>query len=100
MLVDDEVELNGLASPRNDPYQALEDKLTEAALLELIEQHLEPVEQKALWLRCMERLSVNAITTLLEIRENSGARAVLQRARRKLRVALTRQAENVEGDFS
>ena len=47
-------------------------------------------EQKAIWLRCFERVPIDEITRLLGIEASTGARGVLQRARRKLRTALDR----------
>jgi DNA-directed RNA polymerase specialized sigma24 family protein len=41
-----------------------------------------------LWLRCFEKVPVDEITRMLGITEASGARGVLQRARRRLRAAL------------
>ena len=63
-------------------------------LLELIQTALSPLDQQVLWLRCVEKMPVDGITRLLDIREASGARAVLQRARRHLRAALAAE----EGD--
>jgi DNA-directed RNA polymerase specialized sigma24 family protein len=80
-----------VADRRPTPDRELEERLDEAALLDLIAGHLTQQEQDALWLRCMERMSVEEITRLLDIQEQSGARAVLQRARRRLRAALERQ---------
>ena len=77
-----------LSSDRPDPERVLLERLDEEAVLELIEKHLDPVEQKALWLRSFERMPVETITRVLRIENPSGARAVLQRARRKLRTAL------------
>ncbi|HOX25642.1 MAG TPA: sigma-70 family RNA polymerase sigma factor [Candidatus Krumholzibacteria bacterium] len=77
-----------MADPRPTPDQDLEDRLDESRLLDLIRRHLTQQEQDALWLRCLEKLSVEDITRLLDIQEESGARAVLQRARRHLRAAL------------
>jgi RNA polymerase sigma-70 factor (ECF subfamily) len=70
------------------PDRAVEVAERERRLLDLIENHLDPVEQKAVWLRYVEWLPVPEITRVLELTEKSGARAVLQRARRKLRRAL------------
>ena len=70
------------------PDEALERKLVGETLEELVRQTLDTVEQDALWLRCFEGLPVETITRRLQIREASGARAVLQRARRKLRAAI------------
>ena len=87
-----------VADERPTPDQEMEQRLDESALLDLIKSHLTRQEQDALWLRCMERMSVEEITSLLGIEEQSGARAVLQRARRRLRAALDRRdADLMEG---
>lgn len=88
ILHDQEADLDGLAARGQDPEQAYLDRLDEETVLGLIRNHLEPQEQEALWLRCFERMPVDAITEILGINEASGARAVLQRARRRLRAAL------------
>ena len=87
---DDEL-LQLVADERPTPDQEMEQRLDESALLDLIKGHLTQQEQDALWLRCIDRLSVEEITRLLDIKEQSGARAVLQRARRRLRAALDRR---------
>ena len=94
---DDEL-LHLVADERPTPDQELEQRVDESALLDLIKGHLTQQEQDALWLRCIERMSVEEITSLLGIQEQSGARAVLQRARRRLRAALDRRdADLMEG---
>ena len=95
---EDEEVLHLVADDRPTPDRDLEERLDESALLDLIEGHLTQQEQDALWLRCIERLPVDEITRLLDIQEQSGARAVLQRARRRLRAALDRRdADRMEG---
>jgi RNA polymerase sigma-70 factor (ECF subfamily) len=64
----------------------------EDRLLELIRRELDHEEQKAIWLRCIERMPVEEITGVLGVSGVSGARALLQRARRKLRAALDRES--------
>ncbi len=88
LLYADETEVDGLSSSEKDPGQQYMEKLSEEAILDLIRSHLEPLEQTVLWLRCFERMPVDRITQLLEIGQASGARGVLQRARRKLRAVL------------
>ena len=66
----------------------LEQREDEERMLGIIKEVLEPVEQRAIWLRCFEKVPVEEITRLLGIESASGARAVLQKARRKLRTAL------------
>lgn len=82
--------LDLLIDPRPAPDRELLERADEQRLLAAIRQHLTPLEQDALWLRCEERLPVDEITRLLDIPEQTGARAVLQRARRRLRAALAR----------
>jgi RNA polymerase sigma-70 factor (ECF subfamily) len=94
LLVDDEADPDDRASGQVPPDQDLENRLAEEELLDLIRARLDDVEQQALWLRCFEKMPVDEITKLLNITEASGARGILQKARRKLRVAL----EDVEGD--
>ncbi|MEN8008460.1 MAG: sigma-70 family RNA polymerase sigma factor [Candidatus Krumholzibacteriota bacterium] len=89
LLVDEDSDPDDRASGSAAPDQALEDRLAEEELLELIQRCLDPMEQQALWLRCFEKMPVDEITKVLAITEASGARGILQRARRKLRAAIT-----------
>ena len=66
--------------------------LAENELWRLIDLTLDPQEKEALHMRCFEGLSVAAITEFLGLETASGARGVLQRARRKLQSALDEQA--------
>ena len=92
-----ECDLDALTDERPSPEDELLAKLDEESALALIRDELEPQEQEALWLRCFEGLSVDAITEVLAVREASGARAVLQRARRKLRAAWRQKQDLAEG---
>jgi len=67
----------------------------EDRLLALIRRELDADEQKAIWLRCIERMPVEEITVVLNVSSVSGARALLQRARRKLRAAMDRDGRVV-----
>jgi RNA polymerase sigma-70 factor, ECF subfamily len=67
----------------------------EDRLLSLIRRELDHEEQKAIWLRCIERMPVEEITVVLGVSGVSGARALLQRARRKLRAALDRESGRI-----
>jgi RNA polymerase sigma-70 factor (ECF subfamily) len=89
LLRDEEVDPDDLVVPRPDPERELIDRLDEEQLLTLIRERLEPREQEALWLRCFERMPVDAITEVLGVDGASGARGLLQQARRKLRAALS-----------
>jgi RNA polymerase sigma factor (sigma-70 family) len=91
LAFDPEFDLEDLRDQRRGPEQELLERQDEEALLDLIRDELAPVEQEALWLRCFEGVPVETITEILDVREASGARSVLQRARRKLRSALRRR---------
>lgn len=88
LLYDEERAPDELCGSERSPAQALEEKLGEEALLELIRETLSPQEQEVIWLRCFERMPVDGITRMLGIQQASGARGVLQSARRKLRAVL------------
>lgn len=94
LLRDEETEPGALADQRPGPDREVEEREEEEALLLLVRQHLTAEEQEALWLRCYERMPVDAITRALGLRQAAGARAVLQTARRKLRAALERREES------
>jgi RNA polymerase sigma-70 factor (ECF subfamily) len=70
------------------PDREFEQREGEERILHLLRATLEPREQKAIWLRCYERLPIDDITKILSIDTSSGARGMLQTARRKLRAAL------------
>ena len=77
---------------------AEEGDLAHLDLVDLVADCLDGVERQALRLRCFERMPVDAITTALDLKESTGARAVLQRARRKLRAALAARETSMDGD--
>jgi RNA polymerase sigma-70 factor (ECF subfamily) len=76
----------------------LEQREDEERILGLIREHLAPVDQQVLWLRCFEKVPVDVITRTLGITEPSGARGILQRARRRLKAAMARGADAERGD--
>jgi RNA polymerase sigma-70 factor (ECF subfamily) len=78
------------ADPRSGPDSGIELEQEREKLLALMRETLEPVEQEALCLRIYERLPVDSITQILGITGSTGARGVLQNARRKLRAAAER----------
>jgi RNA polymerase sigma-70 factor, ECF subfamily len=73
------------------PIDAVTEERGEGWLLRIIRDELAPQEQQAIWLRCVERMSLDEVTRVLNIDGTSGARAVLQRARRKIRAAMERE---------
>lgn len=90
--------LEEIADPRPDPQDVLEDEEVRDALLATIRGCLSESEQRAIWLRCFERMPVEEVTSVLGLESASGARGVLQTARRKLRAALEKQRSVREGD--
>lgn len=88
LLRDDAAELDALPGSAPDPAEAFERELDERTLRELMEKHLSPEEREALWLRCFEKLPVDEITRVMGLGSASGARGLLQQARRHLRAAL------------
>ncbi len=97
LLYDGDREPDHLYSDEPTPEQVLANKQEEEGLLDLIRRTLTPQEQEVIWLRCFERLSVDSITQVLRIRQSSGARGLLQSARRKLRRATIEHEAMVEG---
>jgi RNA polymerase sigma-70 factor (ECF subfamily) len=92
LVRDEEAEPDAMVHPDPGPEAEIEARESEEGVLELMRDHLDPIEQDALWLRCYEHVSVDDITRVLGLGGASGARGVLQSARRKLRAALERRA--------
>ena len=76
-----------------DPEALLLQDETGRELERLLLEELDPREQDAIWLRCVECLPVEEITRRLGLSAVSGARGLLQTARRKLRAALRRRGQ-------
>ena len=91
-LVRDDAELDAVPSPDGDPALALEEIEDEERVRQLMLEHLDEEERLALWLGCFERMPVEGITKALKLTNATGARGLLQRARRKLRAALEARA--------
>lgn len=87
---DDDFDLEGVPDPRPDAATVLEDAQERDALLGLVED-LDPLEQRAVWLRAAERMPIDEITRVLGLDTASGARGLLQTARRKLKAARDRR---------
>lgn len=85
----DEV-LEGIADETDGPEQLLVRGIEDAGVRSAIEETLDDEEKLAVMLRYWEGLPVDEVTRLARIHGNSGARGVLQTARRKLRAKLGR----------
>lgn len=92
LVRDDEAALEVVPDPRPDPATLLEDERARDELIALVKEHLEPLEQRALWLRYAEHMPIDEITRVLDLRTATGARGLLQTAKRKLRAAKERRS--------
>jgi RNA polymerase sigma-70 factor, ECF subfamily len=96
LLRDESEDPDALPDSGRGPEAEVESRMDAARLKALVRESLETREQQALWLRCEEGLPVETITEMLGLDSTSGARGLLQTARRKLRAALAR----LEGNLS
>jgi len=80
-----DVDPDSLIDEGNRFDERLEAEIQSEKLVELAARVLDDEERKAIWLRYVDLMSVDQITAVLKLDHKSGARAVLQRARRKLR---------------
>jgi RNA polymerase sigma-70 factor, ECF subfamily len=95
---DPEIEADELAAAGRSPEEDFESREALRRLLAGMDSVLEPRERAALWLRAVEGMGVDDITQVLGIDGPSGARAVLQTARRKLRAELARGPARTGGE--
>jgi len=94
--LDDELHEPADRSP--GPDEAWEWKSSQEQVLRQMREHLDERERLALWLRAYEELPVERITELMGLDSASGARGLLQTARRKLRAALDRAPQGGRSD--
>jgi len=94
------VEVDELPTAAPSPEQGLLDRLAVERLLAVVEGALDPQERQALMLRCFERMPVDRITETLRLQNATGARGLLQTARRKLRAELARERDDRDGALS
>jgi RNA polymerase sigma-70 factor (ECF subfamily) len=86
------VDPDAVPAATKDPEEQFLDELAEDRFLDLVHRVLDPEEQEAISLRCFEKLPVDQVTAVLGLTSATGARGVLQRARRKLRAAMEQEA--------
>jgi RNA polymerase sigma-70 factor (ECF subfamily) len=84
----EDVDLETFESEDASVEERIEQEMQGRRLAEAASRVLDTTEQRAIWLRYSERMPVDEITTTLRLDQKTGARAVLQRARRKLKSAL------------
>jgi RNA polymerase sigma-70 factor, ECF subfamily len=85
---DPEIETDTLTSAASGPDETYESLESWSRLTAAMAATLDERERLALWLRAGEGMSVDDITRMLRLDTASGARGLLQTARRKLRSAL------------
>lgn len=93
-----DTDLDLLEDPRSDTGGEFERREETERMLRLIRENLSTKEQEAVCLQVFEAMPIETITRVLGITGTSGARSILQSARRKLRAAATKRAE-AEGDL-
>ncbi len=93
---DDGIEPDTLDDWAAGPEESAEARVRLERVLAAMEEALSPIERRALWLRAHEGLHVEEITRLLRLDGASGARSLLQTARKKLHAALHSSFEEVE----
>ena len=93
---DPEVDVEGLTALQSGPEETAEHRVALERVMHAMEVALVPLERSALWLRAYEGMQVEEITRLLGLDGPSGARGVLQSARRKLRAALGGAVEEAD----
>ena len=89
---DPEIDADDLPAAAGSPDEEFESRESMRRLLADMDAALAPRERAALWLRAADGMSVEDITRVLRIAEPSGARGLLQTARRKLRARIGRGA--------
>ena len=93
----DELVLERLVDEGPTPDAWVEQLMGYEDAMQLVSEELDPLEQRAVWLRCFDELPVEEITRELGLDSRSGARGLLQNARRKLRAAMERRGRGAPG---
>jgi len=83
-----DADLDGFVSAEPGPEETLDRNRHRERVFAAMRDHLDPVERTALWLRAYDGMSVDDITEVLHLDGASGARGVLQTARRNARGAV------------
>lgn len=83
-----DIDTDSLASRDDGPEDEFVRREGRDRVFRAMREHLTETERMALWLRAHEGTSVEEITRMLQIDSATGARGLLQTARRKLHAAL------------
>ncbi len=84
----DAIDPDTLPASSRDPEEVWLERIEFEHFAKILGTVLDPLEKEAISLRCFEKMPVDSITKVLGIDTSSGARGVLQSARRKLRAAV------------
>ena len=85
---DEGADVEKLVDPGDGVERSLAQREQATRVMKAMADALDPLERQAMWLRAHESMPVDEITRLLGITGTSGARGVLQSARRKLKAEL------------
>lgn len=86
--IEAEAEADQVADGSPSPEEVFMANESHARVMGALERHLDERQRAAVWLKCFEGLSVDDITRVLRLDDASGARGLLQTARRRLRAGL------------
>lgn len=91
--IEAETDFDRVVDDAPSPEEAFVTQESHGRVLAALDTHLDERERTAVWLKVMEGVSVEDITRILKLESASGARGLLQTARRRLRAALTEPKE-------
>ncbi len=94
---DEDADPDGVEDASSEPEALFAERESAERLATLMGTRLTRDEQTAIWLRCYECLPVEEITRILRLQTASGARGLLQTARRKLKAALREERASQGG---
>jgi RNA polymerase sigma-70 factor (ECF subfamily) len=97
LVRDPEIDADELPTSQRGPEADYESAENEQGVLDAMARVLDPSERTALWLRAYEGMGMDDITHLLGLTSASGARGLLQTARRKLAAELARRRASQGG---
>lgn len=86
--IEPEADLGQVVDESPSPEEAFVANESHARVMDALERHLDERQRTAVWMKSFEGLSVDDITRALRLDDASGARGLLQTARRRLRAAL------------
>jgi RNA polymerase sigma factor (sigma-70 family) len=89
--------LDNLAEDKDGPHEQLESERSSRLFSDLVQQSLTEIESRVMTLHYVEELPLAAVTRLLKLENQSGAKSYIVSARRKLARAVERLRAREEG---